>query len=73
MNLARKLEYVTQGIRNIGTHEDEDSVVRLAALDQIDQAVLAERERIAAAVKAEIASAIAPGGPTASRPATTTS
>lgn len=54
MNIKRKLELLKLSLVSISSHEDEDAAVRLAALDQVDAMVKAEREAIAARVQAHI-------------------
>ena len=50
MDLNRKLELVQASIRSISEHRDEDTAVRSAALDHVDQMVKDERERMKAEV-----------------------
>lgn len=54
MNIKRKLELLQGSITSIGTHDDEDAAVRLAALDQAEAMIKAEREGIEARVQARI-------------------
>jgi len=54
MEIKRKLELLKSNLVSITSHEDEDAAVRLAALDQVDAMVKAEREGIAARVQARI-------------------
>lgn len=55
MDIKRKLELLKNNVVSISTHDDEDAAVRLAALDQVDAMVKAEREAIEARVQARIA------------------
>lgn len=54
MNFQRKIELVQQGIRGISQADDEDTLMRAAALDRIDAFVIAEREAMSARVTAKI-------------------
>lgn len=54
MNLTEKLVVATTAINSISRHDDDDADVRRAFLDQIDEHIKAEREAIAARVKARV-------------------
>lgn len=58
MNITKKLEYAIRDIKNIGSHDDEDSAVRLAALDAIEKAAGAEKTAVLERVAVEVAAAV---------------
>lgn len=55
MDIRRKLEITAQAIASISRHDDEDSTVRLAALERVREQV----EEAAAAIRAEVAQEVA--------------
>jgi hypothetical protein len=55
MDLKRKIEIVTQAVSSIATHTDADSVVRLAALDEVLDDVNAAKRDILKESAKEIA------------------
>lgn len=55
MDLKRKIEIVTEAVRSISTHSDEDAAVVTAALAKVSSIIDAERARLAAQVDEQIA------------------
>ena len=62
MDIAKKLDYARQAINVIAQHDDEDSAVRKAALDRLNEHIEAERAAIAARVAERIAAQAAING-----------
>lgn len=60
MKLNRKLEIVSQAVKSISTHGDEDAAIRVAALDRVAAMVATEKEAVQAEVQAGIDAALAP-------------
>ena len=48
MNIPTKLGYAKQAIRNIATHDDVDSVVRVAALEELGKYISQQKSELAA-------------------------
>lgn len=48
MDIKSKLAFAERAIASIGTHDDEDSVVLLAALDRVTQMVEQQAEAVRA-------------------------
>jgi hypothetical protein len=59
MDIKRKLEIVATGVSSITNHTDADSVVRVAALDQIAAQIATDRAAVIASAQAEAAAALA--------------
>ncbi len=51
MDIKRKLELTSQAIKSISQHTDEESLVRLAALDEVVRQVNTERDAIRAEIE----------------------
>lgn len=58
MDIRRKLEITAQAIASISAHDDEDSTVRLAALERVKQQAEDAAALIRAAVAQEVAQAV---------------
>jgi hypothetical protein len=58
MNIARKLEIAKQAIVSLTQHEDEDSVVRDAAIANLTDFLASEKAEIAARNAARVAEAL---------------
>lgn len=56
MNLSKKIDIVKTALRSISEHVDEDSVIRVAALDACVAAINEEKAKIAAELAAGTAS-----------------
>lgn len=60
MNIGKKIEIVETAVKSIATHDDQDSVVLLAALDAVTAIVDKAKAQVAAKAKADAAAAVTP-------------
>ncbi len=59
MDIKRKLEIAEQSIRSISTHDDQDSALRIAAMERLEKFIEAERQSMVDRVNESIARTVA--------------